>query len=173
MPLTPATHAERANNGSRFLRYALLTVPLIVVLGYLSGRVSNSGYGNPWFDRIVKPAIMPPGWVFGAAWTVLYILLGLVLAMLLAQRSARDWGLIVGLFVLQMLLNFSWSPVFFGLQQITAGLVIIIAMLIISVIVTMLLWRVRVVAAALMLPYLGWLTFAAILNYQILVLNRT
>jgi translocator protein len=111
--------------------------------------------------------------VFGAAWTVLYILLGLVLAMLLAQRSARDWGLIVGLFVLQMLLNFSWSPVFFGLQQITAGLVIIIAMLIISVIVTMLLWRVRVVAAALMLPYLGWLTFAAILNYQILVLNRT
>ena len=60
-----------------YLRWALVTVPAIVFLGFLSGRLANSGYGNRWFGALDKPALMPPGWAFGAAWTILYVLMAL------------------------------------------------------------------------------------------------
>ena len=81
--------ASRSQLRMSFLRWALVTVPAVLLLGTLSGRASNSGYGNPWFDALVKPEAMPPGWVFGAAWTILYILLGLALAMILNARGSR------------------------------------------------------------------------------------
>ncbi len=154
-----------------FLRYALITVPAILLLGILSGRASNSGYGNPWFDALEKPAIMPPSWAFPVAWTTLYILLGLVLAMILHARGARGRGLILGLFVAQMLLNFSWSPLFFAAHQVRLALVVIVAILAISAVVAFLVRRIRPVAALLMLPYLAWLCFASLLNYEIAALN--
>jgi tryptophan-rich sensory protein len=55
-----------------WLKFALVTVPAIVLLGSASGWLSNSGYGNDWFDGLQKPFFMPPGWLFGAAWTALY-----------------------------------------------------------------------------------------------------
>jgi tryptophan-rich sensory protein len=81
--------ASRSQLRMSFLRYALVTVPLILLLGILSGRASNSGFGNPWFDALVKPDAMPPGWAFGVAWTILYILLGLSLALILHARGAE------------------------------------------------------------------------------------
>ena len=84
--------ASRAQLRMSFLRYALVTVPLVLLLGLLSGRIANSGYGNPWFDALAKPEAMPPGWAFGAAWTTLYILLGLALALVLHARGARGRG---------------------------------------------------------------------------------
>jgi translocator protein len=59
-----------------YLRWALVTVPGVMFLGFLSGRASQSGYGNPWFDALIKPAIMPPGWLFGVAWSILYVMSG-------------------------------------------------------------------------------------------------
>ena len=47
-------------------------MPLIVLLGALSGWLSNSGYGNRWFDALAKPSFMPPGWAFGVVWPILY-----------------------------------------------------------------------------------------------------
>src|SRR3546814_15569508 len=81
--------ASRAQLRMSFLRYALVTIPLVLLLGTLSGRASGNGYGNPWFDALVKPEAMPPGWVFAAVWTLLYIWLGLVLAMILNSRGAE------------------------------------------------------------------------------------
>jgi tryptophan-rich sensory protein len=154
-----------------YLRFALFTVPLILLLGIVSGRVANSGYENPWFAALVKPDIMPPGWLFGVAWTILYILLGLSIAIVLNARGARGRGLAVGLFAAQMLLNFAWSPVFFGMHQVRTALFIIVAMLVLSIIVAVLFMRIRPVAAYLMIPYIAWLSFATILNYQIIQLN--
>ena len=57
-------------------RYALVVAPFFVIIGSLSGYLSNSGYGNDWFDTLNKPALMPPGWVFGVTWTGLYICWG-------------------------------------------------------------------------------------------------
>ena len=163
--------ASRSQLRMSFARYALFTVPLILLLGTVAGRVSNSGYGNPWFDALVKPAIMPPGWLFGIAWTILYSLLGLAIAIILNARGARGRGLAIGLFVAQLLLNYSWSPTFFAYHQVAAALGIILLMLLLSVITTILFARIRRGAALLMLPYLAWLAFASLLNYQFLQLN--
>ena len=154
-----------------YLRYALVTVPLVLLLGIFSGRLAGSGYGNPWFDALDKPGFMPPGWAFGVAWTILYILLGLVLATILHARGARGRGLVLTLFLAQLLLNFAWSPLFFALHQTLAALILILAMIGISAAATLLLWPIRRYAALLMLPYLAWLCFAAALTFEILRLN--
>ncbi|MGV3480000.1 MAG: TspO/MBR family protein [Sphingobium sp.] len=154
-----------------FARWALLCVPLVLLLGIASGQLANSGYGNPWFDALVKPAIMPPGWAFGAAWTILYVLMGLALAMILNARGAAGRSLAIALFVAQFLLNLAWSPIFFAAHQVGTALLVILAMLVLAVATTVAFRRVRPAAAALLLPYLAWLCFAATLNYQIGALN--
>lgn len=163
--------ASRSELRWSFVRIALLTVPATLLLGILSGRVSSSGYGNPWFDALAKPEFMPPGWAFGAAWTVLYILLGLSLAMLIHARGARGRGPLIALFVVQLLLNYSWSPVFFGLGEIEAALAIVAAMVAITLILAVRIWPIRKVAALLLLPYLAWLCFATALTWRIMDLN--
>ena len=154
-----------------FLRYALVVMPFVLLLGILSGRASNSGYGNLWFAALAKPEAMPPGWVFGLAWTLLYILIGLALAMVLHARGARGRGLAVGLFAAQLLLNYAWSPVFFALHDVGLALAMLMAMLVLTVATTMLFARIRKTAALLMLPYVAWLCFAAYLTWQVDVLN--
>lgn len=154
-----------------YARWALLTVPLIVLLGTASGRFSNSGYGNPWFDALVKPGIMPPGWLFGVAWTILYALMGLALAMVLNARGARGRGIAIGLFLVQLALNLAWSPLFFGAHRISAAFILILVLIAAAVAATVAMGRVRRAAAWLMLPYLAWLCFAATLNYRFIALN--
>jgi len=148
----------------------IITVPLIVLLGFASGWLSNSGYGNAWFDALAKPAFMPPGWAFPLAWTTLYILMGVAVAQVIASDGEGRRPALL-LFAMQLVLNLAWSPVFFGLHQARAGLAII-AVLTIAVAITILLFaRVRRSAALLMLPYLAWLIFATALNLAIVRLN--
>jgi len=154
-----------------FLRYAVVTVPAIVLLGRLSGYLSNSGSSNPWFEALRKPAAMPPGWVFGAAWTILYILIGISLAMLLHAKGAQKRERAIILFALMLALNFAWSPVFFGMHKVTLGLSLIAAMIVCTVGLIFALWKIRIVAALLLYPYLGWLMFATVLNYKVMELN--
>ena len=163
--------ASRAQLRMSFLRYALVTVPAILLLGTISGRGSGAGYGNPWFDALIKPDIMPPGWVFGAAWTLLYILLGLSLAMVLHARGASGRPRALTLFALQLVLNFAWSPVFFAYHQLGIALSLSAAMIVTAVAMIFVIWRIRIAAALLLYPYLGWLMFAAALTYQVMILN--
>ena len=154
-----------------FLRYALFTVPAVLLLGTLSGALSGAGNSNAWFASLNKPPVMPPGWAFGAAWSILYILLGLSLAMVLHARGAKDRKRALRLFAVQLVLNFAWSPVFFAFHKVAPALSIIAAMIVVTVAMVFVIWRIRVLAALLLYPYLGWLIFAGALNYQILTLN--
>lgn len=150
-----------------FLRWALLTVPTIVVVGSLMGILSNSGWANRWFAALDLPTIVPPGWVFGVAWTALYTMLGLALAMILHARGARGRGLAITAFMVQLAANFAWSPVFFGQRQVTTALFLIVFIFISAIITTILFGRIRKAAAWLMVPYLCWLGFASVLNWDI------
>lgn len=154
-----------------YLRWSLLTVPAIVLLGFLSGRLANSGYGNRWFDALEKPALMPPGWLFGVAWTILYILMGLALAIVLHARGAKGRGPAIVLFLVQLLMNLAWSPLFFRAHQVGSALMLILALIVIVAITIWLFGRIRRVAGLLLLPYLAWLAFASFLNYEIGRLN--
>jgi translocator protein len=148
----------------------IVTVPLIVLLGFASGWFSNSGYGNPWFDALTKPSFMPPGWLFPIAWTLLYVLMGVAVAQVIAS-AAPVRRLALHVFAIQLLLNLLWSPIFFRLHQADIALVTIVVLTIFVAITILLFWSVRRSAAVLLLPYLAWLLFATALNFAIVRLN--
>ncbi|MFN3749618.1 MAG: TspO/MBR family protein [Sphingorhabdus sp.] len=152
-------------------RWALFIVPTIMFLGFLSGTVSGSGEQNSWFAELVKPAAQPPGWAFGVVWPILYLLMGIAVSIILNARGARLRGIAVALFAIQLALNLYWSPLFFGQHQVTAAFYLLLAIWGAAFATTLVFGRIRPLAAWLMVPYLAWLSFAAILNYQIDRLN--
>lgn len=154
-----------------FLRWALVTIPAIEFLGFLSGYLSNSGYENRWFDMLAKPDIMPPGWAFGVAWTILYLFMALALAMILHARGARGRGIAVTLFFVQLIGNLAWSPLFFGAHEASLAFYLLLVIFVLATITTLLFGRIRKVAAWLMVPYLCWLGFASGLAFDIDRLN--
>ena len=152
-------------------KIALVTVPAIVLLGSLSGYVSNSGYGNDWFDGLEKPSFMPPGWAFGVVWPILYACLGLAVAMIHALPDSDAKRRALTLFYVQLALNFAWSPLFFAAHDMRAAAVMIIMMIAIAAGAAGQFFRLRAAAGYLMVPYLAWLVFATTLNTAILNLN--
>lgn len=163
--------ASKGQLRASFLRWAIVTVPLILFLGLASGRVVPSGSDNAWYMALAKPELTPPGWLFPVAWSILYILLGLALAVVLNARGSRYRAPAIALFVLQLVGNLAWTPLFFGAQQVFAALILLGAVLLLSIATTFAFARVRKAAAWLMVPYLVWLSFAAALNYGIWELN--
>lgn len=163
--------ASREQLRASLLRWTLVCVPACVLLGFLSGRLSQSGAGNPWFDALAKPELFPPPALFGIVWTALYAMMGLALALIGSAWGARGRGLAVLMFIIQFLVNLSWSPVFFGMNKITGGLIVIVIMDLLVAVTLVLFWRIRKLAGALLVPYLAWILFATLLNYQFLQLN--
>ncbi len=154
-----------------FLRWALVLVPGILLLGFLSGTFANSGPGNPWFDDLAKPAIYPPPAAFGIVWSILYVLMGLAVAMIASARRAPGRGAALALFAAQLLLNLAWSPMFFGAHQLIGALALLIVLDVAVLGTIVLFWRVRPLAAWLLVPYLCWALFATLLNYEFLRAN--
>jgi benzodiazapine receptor len=150
-----------------FLRWALVTVPAIEFLGMVSGFLSNSGYGNRWFAALVKPDLTPPGWVFATVWPTLYLLMGLALAIVIHARGARGRGLAIMLFIVQIVCNFAWSPLFFAAHEATLAFYLLLVILVLATVTSVLFGRIRALAAWLMVPYLVWLGFASGLAYDI------
>lgn len=162
--------ASRRQLRASFIRWALFTVPLVLLLGFLSGQVGSNAE-SAWFQSLTKPAIFPPAMWFGIVWSILYVLMGIALAMVCAAWGARGRTAAIVAFVLQLAVNLAWSPVFFGLHRIKEGLIVIGVLDVLVVITIVLFWRVRRVAAVLLLPYLAWIGFATLLNYEFLRAN--
>jgi tryptophan-rich sensory protein len=126
-----------------------------------------------WYATLEKPFFTPPNWLFAPVWTLLYILMG-VAAFLVWRKGLENRGVRIALivFLIQLVLNALWSVVFFGLESPLYGLVVI-AVLWIAILVTVIkFFRISRVASVLMWPYLLWVTFAAVLNSSIWMLNR-
>lgn len=144
---------------------------LVVFLVLVTGAALLGGLSAPdaWFSALQKPAFNPPGWVFGPAWTTLYLLMAVA-----AWRVYRvaGLGLAIGLWGVQLVVNATWSPLFFGLHRIDLALIdiIILDILVLATIVRF--FRHDTWAGWLMLPYLAWISFATVLNATIWQLNR-
>ena len=154
-----------------FVRWALVTVPGVLLLGFLSGSSVAAGSDNAWYAALAKPALTPPDWVFPVAWSILYVLIGLALAIVLNARGARDRGLAVALFLVQLAVNIVWNPLFFGWHRVMLAFGVIVAMLLLALATTLVFGRVRPLAAWLMVPYLAWICFAGALTWGIHRLN--
>ena len=152
-------------------RAVLVVVPLVLVLGLFSGRLAGSSATSPWFMALVKPAIYPPAAAFGIAWTILYVMMGIAAAIVWNARGAAGRRVALGLFAVQLLANMMWSPLFFRFHQILPAFWLILLILTLAVLTTWRFGAVRRLAAWLMVPYLAWLGFAAVLNWRVHELN--
>jgi benzodiazapine receptor len=126
-----------------------------------------------WYAGLTKPPFNPPNWIFGPVWTVLYALMGLA-AYLVFEKGFKRPEVKKGLsvFAAQLLLNVLWSIVFFG-AHVIFGAVAVIVLLWALILATILLFRrISSVAACLLVPYILWVSFAAVLNVSLYVLNR-
>lgn len=162
--------ASPAQLRASFMRWAMFAVPAVLLLGFLSGRAGGSA-DDPWFQALVKPDIFPPPAVFGVVWSGLYLLMGFALALVCAAWGARWRTAAIALFVIQLALNLAWTPLFFGQHQIAAALWLILALDLLVIVTLVAFWKVRRVAAWLLVPYLVWILFATLLNWQFLQLN--
>ena len=138
--------------------------------GAIGGVFTQSSL-TTWYAQLIKPELSSPNWVFAPVWNVLYFLMAIALYRLLISEQQQGRRLALAFFEVQLLLNITWSAVFFGLHSPGGGLVVI-AILALAIGATMF-WgrRVSKVAALLLVPYLGWVCFAAYLNYQFWRLN--
>jgi benzodiazapine receptor len=121
-----------------------------------------------WYQSLAKPPFNPPNWIFGPAWSILYVLIGIA--------GARTWmrgHLSVGMLIWagQMVVNFLWSPFFFGLQMPPVALAIIVVLWVLILAFIANRWNADRIAAWLFLPYLAWVSFATLLNGSIVYLN--
>jgi benzodiazapine receptor len=126
-----------------------------------------------WYDTLEKPIFNPPNWVFMPVWTLLYIMMG-VAAFLVWRKGLENRQVRIALivFLVQLVLNTLWSVVFFGFESPLLGLIVIAALWVAILFSTLMFYRISRVAGVLMLPYLLWVTFAAVLNESIWLLNR-
>ena len=148
------------------------SVVLCFAAAALGSLVTITGAGSWFMTELVKPEWQPPTYLFGPVWTVLYLLMGFSLAYVLSQGSdRRDVRIAAGAFLIQLVLNVLWSYLFFGWQMIGAAAVEIVLLWVVICVTMYLFYRIRPVAAYLLIPYLAWVTFATVLTAVIWMLN--
>jgi tryptophan-rich sensory protein len=121
-----------------------------------------------WYDSLKKPAWTPPNWVFPVTWTTLYLCMAYAGARVAVQP---DNAIAMALWSLQIALNALWTPVFFGLRRIRAGMLVLSILWLAVASCLVALWQVDWIAGLLFAPYLLWVTIAAALNLSVWRLN--
>lgn len=147
-----------------------LFVGLCLGIGVLGAAVTATSV-KTWYAELAKPSFNPPNEVFGPVWTVLYVLMG-VAAWRVWRAADRETARgPLSMFALQLALNLGWSVSFFGLERIGSSVVVILV-LELAIVVTALAFRsIDRIAALLLVPYVLWVAFAAVLNIAIWRLN--
>lgn len=172
VPARLATLPDRRPVGS------LVAAVLACELAGASGTLLSLDGVTTWYPTLVKPAFTPPSWVFGPVWTTLFALLG-VAAWLVWRAGLDDPAAGLGhesrvalaVFAAQYAVQVAWSGVFFGLRWPAGGLAVIVVLWLGIVATVAGFARVDRRAALLLVPYLGWVSFAAFLNYRLWQLN--
>ena len=150
----------------------IIAAILICQLAGVIGSVFTASSVTTWYTTLAKPAFNPPSWVFGPVWTELYTMMG-VAAWLVWQKGPGNPVVRTALVVFgcQLVLNAVWSMVFFGLRSPGAAFVEIIILWAAILLSVILFFRVSSAAGILLLPYIAWVSFAAVLNFAIWRLN--
>lgn len=149
----------------------IIICTVILALGYSGSFFVREA--NDWYETLKKPVFTPPAWVFGPVWTVLYLLMGVALFLVLRSGTGTAKGkTAVACFILQFVFNLLWTPLFFGLKQpwIAFGNIVILWLAVLATIGSF--HRVSKIAGLLLVPYFIWISFAAILNVSICILNQ-
>lgn len=149
----------------------ILWILAVEAVGVIAAVLTRQGMSE-YSDVVMKPALSPPGVVFGVVWTVLYGLMGIGAARIAAEPfgPARSRGL--NLFVIQLAVNFFWSLIFFNAAAYGFALLWLLMLWLLILLMIHSFRKLDKTASWLQVPYLVWVTFAAYLNYMVWQLNR-
>lgn len=135
------------------------------------GLFTNPAIRSGWYALLKKPPFQPPAWVFGPVWTLLYVLMAVSAWLVWEREEERPVKVPLLLYFGQLLLNVAWSLLFFGMGRPDLAFAEILLLWAFILAVTVLFYRVRPAAGLLLIPYLAWVSFAALLNGFIWRLN--
>lgn len=124
-----------------------------------------------WYNNLNKPFLNPPDWVFAPAWTILYILITISFILFIRDGMSKQKVLPLLFFLVQIILNFLWTPAFFIFSQIKIALIILIFIWIFLLLTIITFYKHSKTAAILLIPYFIWTSFAFYLNLELLRLN--
>ena len=147
-----------------------------IIVSFIPGIVgvlfTPHGASNIWYNELSKSVLTPSGWVFGVAWTILYLLLGIALFLIINEKKNRvSKSNAYWLFIGQMALNLLWTYVFFGLHMAALALLVLIMLIVISIYMARAFRLINKAAEYLVWPYIIWMCFATYLNATIMFLN--
>lgn len=156
---------------SRHNRSYIISIFICILVELLSSFTTQTSV-NTWYKTIIKPDFTPPNWLFAPVWTILYLLMGFSWGRI--NKIAKNQELITVnvAFIIQLLLNFSWSFIYFGANKIGIAFVDIILLWIFIIINIYFFYKIDRIASLLLLPYLFWTSYAVILNGAIWHLNK-
>ncbi len=148
-------------------------VSIIVCLGAgFIGSFFTSPVIQGWYAGVIKPSFNPPSWIFGPVWTVLFIMMGIAAAIVWSKGlddKAVKIALIV--FIIHLVLNVLWSVFFFGMQNPGLAFIDIVILWLMIALVMYLFYMIDHRAGYILIPYILWVSFAAVLNFTIWRLN--
>jgi benzodiazapine receptor len=150
---------------------SLIVLILITFAAAAIGGLATADAVMTWYPALAKPAWNPPSWILGPVWTLLYLMMAAAAWLVWLRREEQEVMPALSAYLFQLMLNASWSLIFFGLHQLGWAFAEIGALWIAIGFTLRAFWRVSPTAGALLAPYLAWVTFAAALNFTIWRMN--
>ena len=147
------------------------SVILCQVAGFLGSLFTTPAIPT-WYATLKKPFFNPPNWIFSPVWISLFILMGISLFFVWRRPDHPKFKIAFIFFFVQLILNILWSVAFFGLRSPLLGLMDIVLLWIAILFTIVNFFKVSKMAGVLLLPYLLWVSFAALLNFSLWILNR-
>lgn len=145
----------------------LISISLPFLASAIGGFFTVSSVSS-WYVTLVKPPFNPPSWIFGPVWSILYLLMGIALYLVWIKKDDVKVFLIFGI---QLILNVLWSILFFGAQAPLFAFIEIVFLWIAILVTIIYFYRINKFSAYLLIPYILWVSFAAVLNFAIFYLN--
>jgi len=149
----------------------LINLALTLSVGYL-GMLFTQEAVNTWYTTLAKPTFNPPNWIFAPVWTLIFILMALAASIIWQKRtSITHFPRTSAVYLIQLVLNVLWSFLFFYRHEIGMALIEILILLAVVIVNARVFYKIDKTAGLLFLPYILWLAFATVLNYNIFILN--
>ncbi len=152
-------------------RLLLICVAIPLIVGGVSAALNSNSM--EMFAQVHKPAFAPPAWLFPVAWTILYTLMGISSYLILTSGASKsETEAAIRIYAYQLAVNFLWSTFFFNFGWYLFSFLWLLLLWVLVLIMVIRFWHINKAAAYINIPYILWLTFAAVLNFAIWILNR-
>jgi translocator protein len=149
----------------------LIVSLLICQLAGVIGSLFTASSIPTWYATLNKPSFNPPNWIFAPVWISLYVLMGISFYLIWIKSDIPNFGLLMSVFIFQLVLNAFWTIIFFGLKSPLFAFIEIVVLWIAILFCIILFYKVSKISSVLLIPYILWVSFASILNFALWKLN--